>query len=107
MKSFNFNKHYEELSFNEILSILLEIVNSVDIVKTEKDKKIIYNIDAFRIAEDYKNEDEFNLKYLSFTWNIPSEGKDLDKLENQNYDTITKLDSYFDSAISLGLIEIK
>ena len=31
MKTFNFNKHYEELSFNEILSILLEIVNSVDI----------------------------------------------------------------------------
>ena len=107
MRTFNFNKHYKELSFNEILSILLEIGNSVDIVKTDRDKKFIYNVYILRVAKYYKNDDEFNLKNLSFTWYISSEGKDLDKLENQNYDTMTKLDSYFESAISLGLIEIK
>lgn len=83
MKTFNFNKHYEELSFNEILSILLVIVNSVDIVKTDRDRKLIYNIDTFRIAEDYKNEDEFNLQYLSFTWDISFEGKDLDSVKTR------------------------
>ena len=107
MKTFNFNKHYEELSFNEILSILLVIVNSVDIVKTDRDRKLIYNIGTFRIAEDYKNEDEFNLQYLSFTWDISSEDKDLDSLKNQSSKTRDKLDSYFESAINLGLIELK
>lgn len=107
MKTFNFNRPYEELSFNEILSILLAIVNSVDIVKIDRDRKLIYNIDTFRIAEDYKNEDEFNLQYLSFTWDISSEGKDLDKLENQNSKTRNQLDSYFESAINLGLIKLK
>lgn len=107
MKTFNFNKPYKELSFNEVLSVLLEIGNSVDIVKTDRDKKLIYNVDILRVAKYYKNDDEFNLKSLSFTWYISSEGKDLDKLENQNYDTMTKLDSYFESAINLGLIKIK
>jgi len=107
MKTFNFNKPYEELSFNEILSILLEIADSVEIVKINRDNKFSYNIDTFRIINDYQNEDEFNLQYLSFTWNISFEGKDLDNLESQNSNTYTQLDSYFESAINLDLIEIK
>ena len=87
MKTFNFNKPYEELSFNEILSILLEIADSVEIVKINRDNKFSYNIDTFRIINDYQNEDEFNLQYLSFTWNISFEGKDLDNLESQNSNT--------------------
>ena len=107
MRTFNFNKPYEELSFNEILSILLEIADSVEIVKINRDNKFSYNIDTFRIINDYQNEDEFNLQYLSFTWNISFEGKDLDNLESQNSNTYTQLDSYFESAINLDLIEIK
>ena len=107
MKTFNFNKPYEELSFNEILSILLEIADSVEIVKINRDNKFSYNIDTFRIINDYQNEDEFNLQYLSFTWNISFECKDLDNLESQNSNTYTQLDSYFESAINLDLIEIK
>ena len=107
MRTFNFNKPYEELSFNEILSILLEIADSVEIVKINRDNKFSYNIDTFRIINDYQNENEFNLQYLSFTWNISFEGKDLDNLESQNSNTYTQLDSYFESAINLDLIEIK
>ena len=107
MKTFNFNKPYEELSFNEILSILLEIADSVEIVKINRDNKFSYNIDTFRIINDYQNEDESKLQYLSFTWDVSSEGKNPDNLGSQSYKTIDKLDSYLESAVNLDLIELK
>nr|DAM45177.1 MAG TPA: hypothetical protein [Caudoviricetes sp.] len=107
MKTFNFDKPYEELSFNEILSILLEIVDNVEIDKIDEYKRISYNVLLHRFVEDFNNNDELELNYLSFSWNISYEGKDLDSLKNQSSKTRNQLDSYFESAINLGLIELK
>lgn len=107
MKTFNFNKPYEELSFNEVLSILLVIVDEIEITKFGNNNEFSYLISSFRGVRDYTNEDEFELNYLNITWDISSEGKDLDKLENQNSKTRNQLDSYFESAINLGLIKLE
>ena len=107
MKTFNFNKHYEELSFNEILSILIVIVDEISITKFDNNGEFGYHINSFRDAKDYTNEDEFQLNYLSLTWDISSEDKDLDSVKNQNSKIRNQLDSYFESAINLGLIELK
>lgn len=107
MKTFNFNKHYEELSFNEILAILLVIVDSIEIIKFNSDSYFGYHINSFRGARDYTDDDEFELNYLNITWYIYSGDKDSDSLKSQNSKTRSQLDSYFESAINLGLIEIK
>ena len=105
MKTFNLNKPYEELSFNEILSILLGIVDNVEIDKIDEYKRISYNVLLHRFIEDFNNNDELELNYLS--WNISYEGKDLDSLKNQSSKIRNQLDSYFESAINLGLIKLK
>lgn len=107
MKTFNFDKPYEELSFNEVLSVLLVIVDEIRITKFGKSDEFNYLISLFRTVRDYTNEDEFELNYLNITWNISSEVKDLNSLKNQNSKTRNLLDSYFESVINLGLIELK
>ena len=38
---------------------------------------------------------------------MSSEDKNLNCIKNQDYETKVRLDSYFESAINLGLIELK
>lgn len=107
MKTFTLNKPYEELSFNEIILILIVIADEIDITKFNSNNEFGYHINSFRGAKDYTDENEFNINYLSLTWDILSEGKNLDSLKNQNSKTRNQLDSYLEFAINLGLIEIK
>ena len=111
MKTFNFNKPYEELSFNEILSILLVIADEIDIVKSDKNNEISYNVLAIRDIRDFEDMDiyynESFLNTLSISWKVSIENENVDFLEKQDKATIAYLKSYFGSAINLGLIELK
>lgn len=112
MKTFNFNKPCEELSFNEILSVLLEIGDIIEIGKFNSNSEFGYHINSYRETlyreiEDNTDNNEFELNCLMITWYISSKDKNLDKLKNQNSKTRNQLDFYFESAINLGLIELK
>ena len=107
MKTFNFNKPYEELSFHEILSVLLEIADSIEIEKLNVENKLIYHITTYRNINNYDSDDELELDSLSIKWCISSKDINLDTLDNQSSYTYSDLDSYFESAINLGLIELK
>lgn len=111
MKTFNFNKPYEGLSFNEILSILIVIADDIDIVKTDKNNEIYYHVTATRDIKSLYDNDmydtEFELNSLYFLWDITTENENVDSLEKQNSKTRNLLDSYLESAINLGLIELK
>lgn len=111
MKTFNLNKPYEELSFNEVLSILIIVADDIKIVKTEKDNEIYYHVTATRDIKSLYDNDmydaEFELNSLHFLWDITTENENVDYLEKQNSKTRNQLDSYFESAINLGLIKLK
>lgn len=111
MKTFNFNRPYEELSFNEILSVILAVSDVIDIVKSDKNNEISYNVLAVRDIRDFEDMDiyynESFLNTLSFSWKVSIENENVDFLEKQDEDTIAYLDSYFELAINLGLIELK
>lgn len=111
MKTFNFNRPYEELSFNEILSVILAVSDVIDIVKSDKNNEISYNVLAVRDIRDFEDMDiyynESFLNTLSFSWKVSIENENVDFLEKQDKATIAYLDSYFGSAINLGLIELK
>ena len=107
MKTFTLNKPYEELSFNEIILILIAIADSTEIVKIIRNGEVGYNIKVFRAFEDFENNNELNLNFLSFLWKISSGNKDKDKLKNQNAIVRNQIDLYLESAINLKLIELK
>lgn len=106
MKTFNLNKPFDELSFDEILPIIVEIADEMDICKKYEKDKTVYSINAIRGFKDYDNNDEFELSYLSFKWTIDINDKSKDSFENQNQKTIGKLDSYIESAMNLKLIDL-
>lgn len=107
MKTFNLNKHYEELSFNEILSILIVAVEEMEIIKFNKKGNLSYYVTLFVDAKDYEKSDKFGLSSIPFTWKISYENKNLDSLKKQDSNTKRQLDSFFEFAINLGLIELK
>lgn len=107
MKTFNFYISYEELSFNEILPILIVMFDGVEVSKFNNHNELGYYINGIRVIKDRKNKDEVELGFSAFKWKMSSEDKNLDCIKNQDYETKVRLDSYFESAINLGLIELK
>ena len=107
MKTFNFNKPYEELSFNEILLILIVMFDDVNVTKFNSNNELGYYVDALRVVKDRENKDEIELGFSTFKWKMSSGDKNLDRVKNQDFETKVRLDSYFESAINLGLIELK
>ena len=105
MKTFNFYKPLNEYSFNEILSIIIEIVDEIDLKKIYRKDKILYNITATRDIKNYDSDDEFELNFLSFQWSIGNKSED--SLENQDQRTINSIGSYISYAIDLELIDLK
>lgn len=107
MKTFNLNRPFDELSFDEILPIIVEIADEVSILKIEEEEdNIIYHVHASRNIKNHKNDIEYELNFLSFKWIVDFNDKTKDSLENQARKYRDEVYDYIGYAEDLGLINV-
>lgn len=106
MKTFNLSKPLDELSFDEILPIIVEIADEVSISKIDEEDKIIYHVYVSRDIKNFNDDIEHRLYYLSFKWIVDFNDKTKDSLENQARRYRDKVYDYIGYAEDLGLINV-